>query len=679
VKNILLESAVGAGDKAAVKAATARKNSRKVKEIKMAIELEKTMPKDAILEKYLNIALFGQNNYGVEAAAQYYFQTTAAKLTLAQAAMLAGIVQAPESYNPFKHPKAAKARRETVLSRMVTLGKITTAERDAANAAPMPTKPKVAKAGCISAGAYAYFCDYAKRMLLTDPRYAVLGKNETERLNSLQRGGYKIVTTMDAPLMREATIALMKKIPPRDASGVIAASVTVEPGSGQVLSIAQNTIYNPDKGPGQTEVSYGVDKVYGGSSGFQVGSTMKPFTLTEWLNRGKGLGATVNGDIRNWNGNDFEACGKRLGGQSYTFDNSEGGGSASIDVLRASYNSVNRAYIDMASRLDLCDIVKRAQALGVHLAAPDDGACQADGQPSSKLPTQCPSLVLGAFEISPMTMANAYAGFAADGTYCPPTPVITIADRTGKAQAVGKTTCVSEAIPSAVARGVTYALKRVLTNGTARGQGLGRWPAAGKTGTTDDSVRTWFVGYTAQRSTAVVVADPRIYANGAYDRSRPGPHSLNNRTIGGRRYGHVFGATIAAPLWNQIMKLAMRDLEPKDWPGPNSKMLEGTGIKVADVVGRTLGEATSILEGQGFKVRVGKPVPSQVGPDRVGKTSPPPGGRLERGSTVVIYPGDASQFPVPGDGGGGFPGFPGSPGDNNGNGNGNGNGRGRNG
>lgn len=676
VKNMLLESALSQGDKAAAAAATERKSSRKIREIRMAIELEKTLPKQAILEGYLNIAQFGQNNYGVEAASQYFFGITAAKLNLAQAALLAGIVQTPESYNPFRFPKAATARRSMVLDRMAELGMITEAQRAAADKAPLPTKPKVAKAGCITAGSAAYFCQYALKMLLTDARYAVLGKTEAQRESAIRRGGYKIITTMDAPLQKAATEKLMKKTPAGDPSNVISSAVTVEPGTGQVLTIAQSTVFSPVDGEG-TELNFGVDKFYGGAAGFQVGSTFKPFTLATWLRKGKGLFTSVTGDQKWWQGRDFSACGEPLGTPRFEVNNSEGSGPPSISVMQATFDSVNLAYMDMASRLDMCDITKTAESLGVHLASTPTAAvadCYKNGTPvPGKLPTECPSIVLGSLGISPLTMASAYATFAAEGTYCPPTPVLSILDRSGKAQSLGATKCVPGAIPADVARGVVYAGKRVFTEGTAIGKGI-RWPAGGKTGTTDNSVRTWFVGYTKQRTTAVVVADPEDYG-GRY----PGGKTLNGRKIGGTFYGRVYGATIAAPLWQQIMTVAMDGLPREDWPTPPSKMLEGSGIKVVDVVGRSIGEATGILQGQGFKVRVGRPTPSFLGPDRVAKTSPPAGGRLEKGSTIVISPGDGSQ-PPPGNGGfpeGGGGGFPVG---NNGNGNGNnGNGRGNNG
>ena len=665
VKNYQLESAVVAGDKEAAAAAVEKTNVRKIKEIRMAIQLEQTLPKDAILERYLNIAAFGQNNYGVEAASQYFFRTTAAKLTLPQAALMAGVVQTPEAYNPFNHPKASKERRDTVLKRMLDLGMITTAQHAAAVATALPTKPQPAKSGCITARNYAYFCDYALKVLITDPRYAALGKDEKARLNSIRRGGYKIVTTLDAKLQNGATQTLMKKIPPADASKVATAAVTIEPGTGRVLAIAQNTYFNPVRGPGNTELNYGVDEVYGGAAGFQVGSTFKPFVLTEWLTRNKGLYTNVTGDQSTWRGSDFTACGAPLTQGTFKVSNSEGSGPSSITAMQATFDSVNLAYMDIASRLDFCNIAKTAEAMGVHLASTRgaDPSCFTKGLVSlTKMPTECPSMVLGSMQISPMTMANAYATLAAEGTYCPPTAVVSITDRAQKKATLGATKCVKDAISPDVARGVVFAGKRVFTEGTAIGQGL-KWPAGGKTGTTDNSVRTWFVGYTKQRTTAVVVADPTDYP-GRY----PGGRSLNYRKIGDRYYGAVYGATIAAPLWRSIMNIAMDGLEREDWQNPPSKMLEGSGIRVADVTGRSIGEATGILQAQGFKVRVGRPVAAPFGGDRVAKTSPPGGGRAEKGSTITLYPGDGSQQPEP------MPVEPGQPGDQENNNGGNNNG-----
>jgi len=287
----------------------------------------------------------------------------------------------------------------------------------------------------------------------------------------------------------------------------------------------------------------------------------------------------------------------------------------------------------MATKLSLCDIAATATKLGVHKAYPYNGGdCQ--GKNTTALPDCTPSMVLGAMQIAPITMAAAYAAFAADGMYCKPIIVASIVDRDGKSLAVPKSSC-TQALDANVAHGVTYALKTVLQNGTAGGQGIGR-PAAGKTGTTDDSVDTWFIGYTPQRSTAVWVGyNP--------DPGKDGRHGLKNMTIGGRfRSGQVYGATIAAPIWHNIMKVASDGLPSTDWPNPTGKILEGSTVRVPDVVGEPIDQAVSTLTGAGFDVKVTDPVPSDKNPDQVASTSPGPGARVSPKSTIVIHPGDGS-------------------------------------
>jgi membrane peptidoglycan carboxypeptidase len=663
IKNVLLETAVAVGDKAAQRAATVQTPERKIKEIRMAIEYEKHHTKNEILEGYLNIANFGSNNYGVEAASQYYFQTSAAKLTLPQAAMLAGIVQNPVAFNPYTRPKDTKARRDTVLARMADLGMITATQKVAAVAAPLPTKKQPALSGCITANYYAYFCQYALNSLLLDSRYSALGKDYTTRLNTVRRGGLKIVSTMD-PQLQKATIDItMKAIPPGDESQVAAAATTVEPGTGNVLAIGQNRVYSFVEKQGQTELNYSVDYKYGGAGGFQTGSTFKAFTLADWLATGHGLYDTVSADITPRSASDFHSC-QGLGG-SWDVHNSEGKGPPTMDIMAATAESVNLAFADMESRLNLCDIAALSESLGVHLAHAYDPCAPEKPSANTRIPGCLMSMTLGPFNLSPMTMAAAYAAFAADGAYCPPVGITTLSDRGGRPLKIPVNNC-TQGVSTDVAHGVTYALKPVLTHGTASNIGGIGYPAAGKTGTTDGSENTWFIGYTAQRATAVWVGDPNTYHKDSHPLGEGHQWPLHNRMIAGTYYNNVFGATIAAPIWEKIIKVAMTGLEAKDWPNPPAKMIAGNGIKVADVTGRSLGEAKAILQGQGFKVKVGKAVASPFQRDTVAKTTPGAGTKVSPGGVVVIHPGDGSQQqpgggPTPGGGNG-------SPGNGNGNG-----------
>jgi membrane peptidoglycan carboxypeptidase len=566
VKNVLLERAMGSGDREAARSAVAKTTDRKIREARLAIALEESLTKEQILEGYLNIAYFGGKIYGVEAAAQRYLGVSAKAVSLPQAALLAGMIAEPGNYDPQRRPKAAKYRRDIVLGRMLEQNMITSAQYSKATAAPVVARGRMPLHGCTAAGVYGYFCDYVLRTLLTDPSYAALGKTWTQRMATVNRGGLVIRTTLDTFLQEEATKIVHETIPADDPSGLGTAAVTVEPGTGRVLAMTQNRTYAVKSAPGVTSVNYSTDHEVGGGNGFQTGSSFKPFTLAAWLESGRSLSDTVDATKRGFPFSAFRSCGSRLGGsQPYSPGNAEGNETGSMSVLTSTYYSVNVAYVHMESQLDLCDITDVAGRLGVHLAVASD-ECKPEGEKSVELPNCLPSLTLGVKEIAPLTMAAAYAGFASGGTYCPPRPVVSIyrdagttAGRLAPVRLTGLD-C-STALSRGVASGVNEALHQVLTRGTASGIGA-PWPAAGKTGTTDGPYDSWFVGYTAQRSTAVWVADPgRQGDDGSVVRRR-----LTGVTVDGRHYGTLYGATLAAPLWKDVMSVAMRDQPSRSLP-----------------------------------------------------------------------------------------------------------------
>ncbi len=561
VKNMNLQRAYQVGDVAAEQAATARSLARKLSEMRQAIALDHTMSKNQILDSYLNITLFGENTYGIEAAAQYYFDEHAAKLTLDQAAMLAGMVQAPAVYDPFSpDPQAIKAttqRRNEVLTRMYELGDISKAQYTTAIAAPVRTHRNVPRNGCLDAGNAAYFCQYVVNEIQQDQAFAALGKTPEQRLAAVTGGGLKIVTTLDPQIQDEASAAVDAKIPVTDRSNLAAAAVTVQPGTGQVLAMTQNRIYALDNKRGDTALNYSVDKAYGGSTGFQTGSTFKAFTLAAWLEAGHSLSDTVDASAGSEPFSAFTSCGSPLHDATtgpYTYGNSEPGVNGPMSVLDATADSVNKAFVAMETKLDLCDIAQTADRFGVHLAEVPRTPICADTGTSQKVPDCLPALTLGPLNISPLTMAAAYAGFADQGTYCSPVSVLAVHTRTNQNLPVPTTQC-SEAVSPQIAATVTTALQQVLIRGTAAGQALSGRDSAGKTGTTDASKNTWFVGYTPQLTTAVWVADPTSYPR--YGGQRP----LRNLHVSGHSYaGEIFGATLAAPIWHDIMTAASSGL-----------------------------------------------------------------------------------------------------------------------
>jgi membrane peptidoglycan carboxypeptidase len=487
-------------------------------------------------------------------------------------------------------------------------------------------------------------------------------------VTNIKRGGYKIVTSLDPKLQNEAYQKVVKNVPITDPSHVAAAAATVQPGTGRVLAIAQNRIYTPNPGQGNTQLNYAVDKTLGGSVGFATGSTFKPFTLAAYLAEGKSLNDTVDASQNVRPFSDFKACGGGLGSGTYHFANAgDGENSGAMSVQAATYDSVNTAFVDIESRVDICDIIKIASSLGVHLSSPAGSCGNISGNGVTldykknplTLPWCYPSLTLGAMSISPLTMAAAYAGFAADGKFCEPRPIVSITDRSGKALPVPAIKC-SQAIDPDVAHGVTYALKKVLTQGTAAGKGIGV-PAAGKTGTSDASANTWFVGYTHSLSTAVWVADPNSYPKGTPHRQENGQRGLEQIKINGVFRQAFFGATIAGQIWHDFMNDAVSGRDNSNWPDPGSDYLKGGG-KVPNVVGQQIGAATAALTGAGFQVKVGGVVQGNTPPGTVARTSPDPGQDIAAGGTITLFISDGSQQGGngggPGGGGGGGLPFP---------------------
>jgi membrane peptidoglycan carboxypeptidase len=639
VKNVLIETAVRAGDLAGAEAAREADGAdgylRKLREAKLAISLEKTLTKDQILEAYLNIAQFGVNTYGVEAAAQRYFSTSAVNLNAVQAATIAGITQSPTRYDPLRNPEIAQERRDRVLRLMHEQGYLTSEELAAGLATPLaatlvPHEPVI---GCMAAGSAVpgsgYFCDYVTKVIRSDPAF---GETTEARVDRLYRGGLTITTTLDPREQAIADAEVKAGIPVDDPTGVATALVTVEPGTGRITSMAQNRGYNNTEqhGERETAVNYNADFAYGGASGFPPGSTFKPFTLAEWLQEGHNLNEVVNATRFSYTFGEFRAPCTTLTPRSteYKFANAEGPRSGGmLSVMVATRGSVNSGYIAMASQLDLCGIMDTAARLGIHKA----GGVAGEGAPDP-----LPANVLGTNSISPLSMATAFAAFANGGTTCTPVAISAVTDTDGNPLPVPVTSCTAGVEPR-VANAVTFALSHVW-QGTAD-TAAPPFAAAGKTGTTSHNEHTWFVGYTPLRSTAVWV--------GYADRMIP----MQDVVINGRFIRNVFGSSVAVPIWKGFMTRTLEGVAVPAFAPPGNDEVFGKQVPVPSVVGLDVAAATAALDGAGFTVRVGPPVPSAVPAGSVATQTP--SGVATQGSLVTIAPSSgppadpAAVAPVP--------------------------------
>ncbi len=626
VKNALIQAALEGEDPQAIaeaiNAATVAEGTegyaRKLAEAKMAIALEQRYTKDEILERYLNIAQFGPSVYGVEAASQYYFSIPAAELDYLQAATIAGITQAPTANDPERNPEVAQTRRNLVLRAMLAQGYITDAEYQQGRDTPVTETLNIGQVrlGCMAANDVAnagYFCDYVTKIIAQDP---VFGETAADRARLLYRGGLIITTTLDVGLQAMADQEVKAGIPVDDPSGVASAISVVEPGTGKVLAMAQNRIYNgaQNSGPGETAVNFNTDNKYGSASGFAPGSTFKPFTLLEWFKQGHGLAEYVDGTVRPRNENEFVSCGARLGSRPWNPGNADGGRGV-MTVLDATRGSVNNAYLDMGSQLDLCNIMNGAAELGIHKAGGQAGEGPFDPVPAN---------VLGSDSVAPLTMAAAFAAFAANGTFCEPIAITSVVDSEGEQLPVPSANCRSAMAPE-IAAAMNYTLSNVW-QGT--GRSIGALPgrvSAGKTGTTSRNEYTWFVGYTPQISTTVWVG----FSEGMVP--------VQGLTINGTRHRYVYGSTIAGPTWKRFMVRAHEGREVVAFPPPSSRQLGGMQVRVPSVIGQDVATATRILKEAGLNVKVGGSEHStQAGPGTVARTEPGTGSSVMRGSAVTL-------------------------------------------
>ncbi len=613
---------------------------RKLRELRLAASVENELSKDQILERYLNIAYYGGGGgsggaYGIEAAARYFFSTTAAKLTLPQAAMLAGLVQAPSEYDPTDNPEKAIGRRNQVITRMEDEEMITPEDAAAVRQADLGLKLSPARNGCVSAWA-AFYCDYVLHELLATPE---LGDTPAQRERNLLRGGLTVKTTLDRKTQTAAQEAVSDRVAPTDSA--VGTMAMVEPGTGYIKALANSRDYGD--GDGETYINYAAGKTMssgGGSNGIQAGSAFKPFVLAAAIRQGIPLNTSIRSPqvLSNLGGQRLSIC-DSVGNTRYTVpsdyrpQNSTGAGT--FNLRTGTERSVNTFYVQLLQRTGICEPATIAQESGVWRQI-DLGQLEdeiAKGQlPEGTDPAQVPlhqviSFTLGSNTVSPLGMAEGYATFAARGMHCASIAVLQVLDRSGEVLVNREPAC-NRVLEEGVADGVNMVLQGVIDSPGGTGSRMrldGGRPAAGKTGTTNGSIAVWFAGYTPQLSAAVAVAD--------LDGEQT---TLDGRTYNGERIGSACGGCIAGPIWKEAVDDALDGQREAGFTRPDPSVVRGINERVPDVRGMDANAASGVLEGAGFTAYVAEEIGSALAQGLVVDTTPGVGSNLAVGSSVGL-------------------------------------------
>jgi membrane peptidoglycan carboxypeptidase len=636
--------------------------ARKLREARIALQLEQKMSKEDIISGYLNVVEFSNSIYGVGAASATYFGTTADKLTVSQAALLAGMVNNPSLYNPWRFGPESLKRRNIVLDTMVQTGRLSAADGEVAKAEPLGVLPQVTKPAknCNGAGPEAgFFCQYVVEYL------EKLGFTQDQ----LAIGGYTIKTSLDMNATSLAKKAAMDEVP-KTTDGIANVMAIVKPGKEkhQVVALVSNRDYGQDATKGQTQYPqpYGIENKFGN------GSISKIFTAAAALEKGMGINNVIETPTQYtshlFTGGNPKNCPRtenpRDGRDTswYCLSNSGTGYAPQMTLQDALAKSPNTGFVKLEEALGSTDpVVDMASRLGMR----DTMASNAHGKPakpgeltqaqSFKSKPGNPgdaSFTLGPNPMSPLELANVGATLMSGGVWCPPSPIVEIIDRNGQpVDLKGKEQPCEQAVAEPLANTLVIGLsKDDLPGGTAAlAASRAGWnrPMMGKTGTTQQYKSAGFIGAIPQYSAAVLT-----FADG--NRPRPirdtDPPSLSNNDR-----GDIFGGKVPARTWFATMKALLGNEPVLPLPPTDPRYVDGGAeSRVPNVVGKSQQEATNTLQGAGYQVSV---VQRDDAARKGTVVSQTPRGTKLPGGTVTIYvsTGVAPQqpdVPPPASGGG---------------------------
>lgn len=640
VKNYLI-NVVDRADPEAQRQDRADTFARKIREAELALQIGHNVPKEEILTGYLDVVEFSGSVYGVAAAARAYFGTTAGRLTVPQAALLAGMVNNPNLYNPYTHPGDAGTRRNTVIDAMETNGSLTAAQAATAKAAPLgvvPNGPVVPGSTCMGAAPDAgFFCDYVLSYLrdagFTD--------------DQLFTGGYTIRTTMDPVASATIKDAVDANVP-TDQEGVANPFALVQGGEDdttghQVLAMVANRNLGTDAAAGERSTNIVADA----SNVFGAGSSFKIFTTAAALEQG-----TVGFDtpLPDPAADCFDPPDMNRYTSCYPVANDGANYPDPISLQDALATSPNVAFVGLESRTGLPAVVQMAQRLGLRhtLATNDAGGTPitdaADplsrdpqyDEPQSRYFDGLLSFTLGDSPVSPLEMANVSATILSDGVWCPPDPIVGITGRDGKPVSVAQQPC-EQVVAPGLAHTLAAGLSKDTTAGTsAAAANAAGWhrPDIGKTGTTNQSESVAFVG-----GVDGLGASSMVFADGAHPREVcPGrPVHLGN-------CGHgAFGGTVAAPPYFRALTTLLAARPDLPIPGPDpgyADAIADGGVRdpvVPFVVGQAGQAGAAAVVAGGFSVRQSSISSDLPQGEVVGES---PQGNATAGSAVTLWTSD---------------------------------------
>lgn len=584
----------GRDNKSAQEQAQAQTVARKLKEARVALQLEKKLSKDEILTRYLNLVTFLGRVDGIGTASQVFFNTTPDKLSLPQAALLAGVVNNPVSFDPWQHPAAAKKRRDVVIDAMVSTGKITTDIGEAAKKTDLGVgpEPQLPGSGCVGvAPEDGFYCDYVQGYLSQAGFTA----------DQLQTGGYVIRTNLDPDISKIAKQAVEHNVP-KTANGIANTMVIVKPGqqTHDLVALVANRDLGVDAAQGQTLTNLPADV----SDNFGAGSIYKLFTTAAAMEKGQ-IG--LNTGIPNPKHTCFTLPVHDRNTPPYCLQNDDATNPDPISLHEALAISPNTSFtkveldagmpavLDMASRLGMRNTMKSNQAG----QTPDPNNKDYNyNQSQTQFFQNAPAFTLGVSPLSPLELANVGATLASGGVWCEANPIASVVDHTGKPVQINTPPC-EQVVNKAVADTIMNGLKDDTLSGTSAAAARNaHWtrPLAGKTGTTDTSESVGFLGILPNYSTSSLV-----FNDGSQPEPICGTLPIRTSKACGGNVG-AFGGTIAAPpffnAFNQILGSSPPLQLPKADPQYMDKNNHGPAIPY--VVGRGVDDATNVLKSAGY-------------------------------------------------------------------------------